>query len=185
VYITARTAEKGAATIKEIEEKTGKKGVVHALVLDMDSFAGVQSFVASLKSEVKRLDIVLLNAGLNKFSYQQLPSGWETDLQVNTLSTILLALLLIPWMRSVGAQHLGILGSSTHMKSDISKFPKTGILDFLNDKKNYTDPMDQYGYSKLLVHYAAAEIAKLVTQPSGRLALVQYAEFQRKKTDHN
>jgi NAD(P)-dependent dehydrogenase (short-subunit alcohol dehydrogenase family) len=138
----------------------------------MDTFAGVQSFVADLKRDVEILDIVLLNAGVTAFSYQELAGGWESDLQVNTLSTTLLTLLLIPYMRNVGAQHLAIVGSSTHIKSNVSNFPETGILDFLNDKKNFKDPMAQYGYSKLLVHYASNEIAKLVIIPSGKLVLV-------------
>lgn len=57
VYITARSAAKGAEAKKVIEERTGKKGVVQVRVLDMDTFAGVRQFVAGLKKDVKKIGL--------------------------------------------------------------------------------------------------------------------------------
>jgi NAD(P)-dependent dehydrogenase (short-subunit alcohol dehydrogenase family) len=60
VIITARTKAKGEKAKKEIETRTGKKGTVDVLVLDMDTFEGVKSFVKELEKTVSRIDIVLL-----------------------------------------------------------------------------------------------------------------------------
>src|SRR4051812_36470508 len=81
VIITARTAAKGEAAKVEIEEKTGRKGVVSVRVLDMDSFAGVEAFVRELKKDIKSIDSVILNAGVHYFSRKVFADGWEGDLQ--------------------------------------------------------------------------------------------------------
>lgn len=100
VIITARTLSRGPTTKATIEARTGKTGVVQVRELDMSTFAGVKTFVDGLKEEVKTIDVVLLNAGVYKTTYDLSPNGWEETLQVNTLSTILLGLLLLPWMKA-------------------------------------------------------------------------------------
>jgi NAD(P)-dependent dehydrogenase (short-subunit alcohol dehydrogenase family) len=174
VIITARNAARGAEAVSTIEARTGKKGIVQVRPLDMDSFSEVKKFVEGLENEVKTIDLVLLNAGCFAVDYKLSPEGWEQDLQVNTLSTALLALLLLPWMRAVKQpgilQHLGIVGSGNHTKVDIvaPEFPKKDVLKHFNDQKHYQGGRPTYALSKLLVHYAALEVAKLAVQPDGR-----------------
>jgi NAD(P)-dependent dehydrogenase (short-subunit alcohol dehydrogenase family) len=174
VIITARNTARGAEAVASIEARTGKKGIVHVRSLDMDSFANVKEFVEGLESEVKSIDIVLLNAGCFAVDYKLSTDGWEQDLQVNTLSTALLAVLLLPWMRSIKqpgkTQHLGIVGSGNHRDVDIiaPEFPKKDVLKYFNDQKHYKGGPPTYALSKLLVHYAALEVAKLAIQPDGR-----------------
>ena len=141
VHITARSAARGAETQKLIEDRTGKIGTVQVWVLDMDTLAGVQNFMKSWDNEVKEIDIVLLNAGTHRFVHRESPDGWEMDLQVNTLGTTLLGLLMLQWMRSVKTpeqtQHLGFVGSGSHFDLvDISSptFPKQDVLNFYNQK---------------------------------------------------
>jgi len=176
VIITARNATRGAEAVATIEARTGKKGMVQVRTLDMNSFVNVKKFVDDLEKEVKSIDIVLLNAGCFSIAYKPSPDGWEGDLQVNTLSTTLLALLLLPWMRAVRQpgkqQHLGIVGSGSHTKVDImaKDFPENGVLKYFNDKKNYKGSKPTYGMSKLLVQYAANEITKLAIDSDERYA---------------
>lgn len=119
-------------------------------------------------------DIVLLNAGVHTFAYQKLPEGWEADLQVNVLSTTLLALLMLQWMRDVKkpgqVQHLTFTGSGSHMEPDIeaAKFPKQDILNHWNQQKNYESGRAQYAVSKLLLLYASREMANLASDDAGR-----------------
>lgn len=174
VIITARNAARGAEAVATIESRTGKKGVVQVRALDMDSFGEVKKFVEGLENEVSAIDIVLLNAGCFAVDYKTSVDGWEQDLQVNVLATALLALLLLPWMRAVRqpgkVQHLGIVGSGTHTKVDIRApgFPKKDVLKYFNEPKNFKGGQLIYALSKLLVHYAALEVAKLAVQPDGR-----------------
>ena len=101
----------------------------------MSTFAGVKNFVDGLNEEVKAIDIVLLNAGLYKKTYDVSPDEWEETLQVNTLSTISLGLLLLPWMEACrppgGRQHLGFVSSGLHTtaKIETEDFPKRMFSD--------------------------------------------------------
>lgn len=167
VIITARTSAKGLVAKNEIEERTGRKDVVVVKTLDMDSFPGVFGFMADLKKEVRSIDRVVLNAGLHRFTYELLPSGWEADLQVNVLSTVLLGLLIMQWMREVKKegqeQHLVFVGSGTHLAPNIEgeKWPKGNVLGFWNQRENFISGINNYGVSKLLLQYVTREIAKL------------------------
>ncbi|KAG4437048.1 hypothetical protein IFR05_007462 [Cadophora sp. M221] len=171
VIITARTLTKGNDAKFEIEERTGRKDVVGVMVLVMDTFAAVKTFVEELRISVKKIDIVLLNAGVHNFDFKQSPDGWEGDIQVNTLSTLLLGLLLLPWLREIQqpgqTQHLGFVGSSSHYTPDISKFPRQGVLDSRNKPENFVSGMHTYAISKLLFHYGALELAKLAVDENG------------------
>ena len=175
VHITARTAIRGAETQKIIEDRTGKKGIIQVWVLDMDTFAGVQHFMREWEAGVRDIDIVLLNAGTHQFVHQESSNGWEMDLQVNTLGTTLLGLLMLQWMRSVRklghTQHLGFVNSGSHFDLvDISspQFPRKDALKFCNQKQNYPGGRPQYGRSKLFQLYAIHEIAKLAIDSDGR-----------------
>lgn len=86
------------------------------MYLDMGTFAGVKDFVERLQKEEKVLDVVFLNAGVQTFpgfAPTVSKDGWEMTLQVNSLSTILLGLLLLPWLKTVGKgeARMGFTGS--------------------------------------------------------------------------
>lgn len=125
-------------------------------------------------SELTILDMVLLKAGLHDITYQKSPGGWEGDLQVNTLSTTLLALLMLQWMRDVKKpgqiQHLTFTSSGSHLDPDVeaSYFPKQDILNHSNQETNFVSSRRQYGISKLLLMYASREIANLALDDAGR-----------------
>jgi len=178
VYITSRKASRGEEARASIEARTGKNGVVHVCELEMDTFAGVKTFVDSLAAEIKEIDIVLLNAGLLQTRFEASPDGWEKTLQVNVLSTTLLALLLLPWMKearpsSGGPQHLGLVSSGLHTTIDIisDEFPKKGVLEYFNDEKHFAG-QKYYAISKLFLMYAAAEIAKFAGGPPGSPSVI-------------
>lgn len=91
------------------------------------------------------------------------------------LSTALLGLLLMPWMRIVKKegreQHLVFVGSGSHFGGwDIGdgKWPAKDVLKSLNERKNYESGFKQYGGSKLLLQYVANEIADLAVDDDER-----------------
>jgi NAD(P)-dependent dehydrogenase (short-subunit alcohol dehydrogenase family) len=167
VIITARTLSRGLAAQATIEARTGKTGIVQVRELDMSTLAGVKTFVDSLKEDVKAIDVVLLNAGVYKMTYDLSPDGWEETLQVNTLSTILFALLLLPWMKTSPpeggrTQHLGFVSSGLHTKAKIETedFPQEDVLRYWSDEKHFL-ASESYALSKLFMMYGVAEIVKL------------------------
>jgi len=62
------------------------------------------------------IDYVLLNPGLLNREFKLGEEGFEESIQVNVLSTALLALLLLPWMeeKGKGKAHLGFVTSGTN-----------------------------------------------------------------------
>jgi len=174
VIITTRSASKGAAAKAAIEAQTHTQGkdIVRALELDMGTFAGTKAFAEKIKAEVSSVDYVLLNAGVLNTEFVQSEEGWEEDIQVNALSTALLALLLLPWVKTAGKgkAHLGFVTSGLHKTIKIGEgFPKEDVLGFFNQKENWekwgAQPM--YGVSKLFEQYVVREIAKLALGPNG------------------
>ncbi len=194
VIITARTSARGNDAKYEIERRTGRKDVVQVRVLDMDTFDSVKVFVKNMRHSVKAIDIVLLasftsllydvgvkkltvrctiqNAGIHNFEYRKLPDGYEADIQVNALSTLLLGFLLLPWMRDVKipgqVQHMSFVGSSSHYSNDISKWPKHDVLKFYSAKENFVSALYNYAVSKLIFHYGSEELAKIAVDESGK-----------------
>lgn len=112
LILAVRNTEKGDSARLDIEKTTGRDGVIQVWQLDMGSFESVKSFSDRVDSELERLDVALLNAGVLSRCFQLSPEGWEATLQVNVLATALLALLLLPKLRASKTPgytpHLGI-----------------------------------------------------------------------------
>ncbi len=86
------------------------------MVLDMSTFAGVEAFANQVKKEVKEINYVCLNAGTLQVAFKLGEEGYEETIQINVLSTALLAILLLPWMKVAGKgkAHLGFVTSGLH-----------------------------------------------------------------------
>jgi NAD(P)-dependent dehydrogenase (short-subunit alcohol dehydrogenase family) len=174
VIITGRSASKARAAKATIEQRTGKTGVIQVRELDMSTFAGVKRFVDELIKDVESIDVVLLNAGLFLADYHRTADGWEETIQVNTLSTVLLGLLLLPWlqeMRPVNGKplHLGFVGSGMHLMVDVEApdFPKEGVLRYWSEQENFRGS-GTYAMSKLFLQYGVDEIVKLAKDEDGK-----------------
>ncbi|KUJ06422.1 NAD(P)-binding protein [Mollisia scopiformis] len=162
VTITARTAAKGEQAKLDIESRTGK--LVDVMILDMDTFEGVKTFVNTFKKENRHFDIILLNCGVQEFVWKPSPEGWFANIQVNVLSTTLLGLLLIQWMRSKPEQsHLLFVGSGSHWENDLSKWPRKDIITFWSKEENFMSGRDAYGISKLMLHYCVNAMDKIAS----------------------
>ena len=171
VIITARTQAKGDAAKMLIEDQTRTKGkgIVKVMELQMDTFASTKVFADKVMAELKTIDYVLLNAGVLNIKYRLGPDGYEESIQINVLSSALLGLLLLPWIKVAGEgkAHLGVVTSGRHRAVDIGgKFPQQDVLGFFNKEENF--PGGQiYAVSKLLEQYVVNELAKLAVGPDG------------------
>lgn len=176
VILGIRSPQKGAAVKTDIETTTGRKNIIEIWEVDYDSFKSVSAFATRVKTELPRLDIVILNAGVAKSRFEPSPEGWEESIQVNVLSTVLLALLLLPTLQRLATTtdqqkttppKLVIVASSTHAK--LTSFPEQdspNILEALNKPESFGPLQYRYSLSKLLVIYATREIAKLALNPA-------------------
>ena len=190
LIITARSEKKGKAAKEQIERYiqalpgSGKEASpeIETYELDMDDFSNLKAFVEKLNADVPKLDAVILNAGVTNRAWSKTREGWEQTLQVNTISTTLLALLLLPKLLSNGDSnkptHLSFVSSGTarSVKPDkVRKFyDSPNALQFMSDEKGWLGGMGQYALSKLVLEYAMRQIARLpsVTPTSGEPTIV-------------
>ncbi|CAJ2511824.1 Uu.00g074490.m01.CDS01 [Anthostomella pinea] len=181
VIITSRNASRGKSALATIERETNgrSKGVVRTLDLDMNRNASIVAFadeVKKLRAGRGGIDFVLLNAGLIGVEFTPADEGWEQNLQVNTLGTALLALLLLPWMKAERANraspaHMAAIGSGQHLDPDIqtwAAWSAEGVLAHYNKPANWPGAQVMYATTKLLLQSAFNELAELAVGEDGR-----------------
>ncbi|MCJ1457929.1 hypothetical protein MMC28_008298 [Mycoblastus sanguinarius] len=173
VILAVRNTSKGEAARAQLEAQTGRNGVVSVLPLDMNSYTSIKAFVDRVDQDFNQIDVAVLNAGLFNVEHVSSPEGWEESLQVNTLSTTLLALLLLGKLRSVKLTnpsplpHLVLVSSGSHTTVPRSSIPTPPdpVLSFVS-----TSPFNgsrQYAISKLLLMYTLKPLAAIATSSGG------------------
>ena len=160
VVLAVRTPAKGEAAKQSIIEVTQRSADdIHVMKLDMSDWASVRAFASNVSTEYDTIDIVVLNAGLAAHKYIKSEiMGYESALQVNTLSTAYLAMLLMPKLKSTAAKK-GTFPQLTITGSMASKYvtaadapPSQSLLDKINDPANF-NPAKAYGEVKLMTQY--------------------------------
>lgn len=149
--------------------------------IDMMSYAGCRE-LGKMARGLKYLDHALLTAGILAFNRRESPEGWETctsplthrevtsltspsAIQVNFLSGALIALLLLPVLKSSpGNPNPPVLTFVTTFGIYPSSFtmgmPKAGsYLRKLSTNKEGMEQAHQYGRSKGLLLYFARELS--------------------------
>ncbi|KAI8630445.1 short-chain dehydrogenase/reductase [Xylariaceae sp. FL1651] len=164
LILGVRSQLKGEAAKEAITNATGYSKI-DILTVDLTSFDSVQAFVENLEKLTDKLDVALLNAGLGNPTYQKSASGWEMAVQVNVLSTALMAVLLLPILRSTAAQgrtpHLTFVNSNGH---DLAKRewlgPDGSLLQACNKEKGWVSE-HSYSMVKLAGMAVMQQIAKV------------------------
>lgn len=176
LIIGSRNLERGKATKSELEQRTNRPGTVQVWELEMNSYQSVKTFARRVNQEIKQLDAALLNAGLWNREFTVSAEGWEESLQVNTLSTSLLAVLLLPKLResssAANPTHLSVVSSQQFVRVKAASLRTEGpLLKHLNDPTNFSGPK-QYGISKLLLEYVLKTVAGLERDEDGALPVI-------------
>lgn len=163
VILAVRTLSKGDEAKKQIEAKTGRTNVLEVWHLDMLDYTSIKSFANRATRELERIDIACLNAGVVMESYKEGPYGYEQTMQVNVLSTALLALLLVPKLRasktSTDTPVLEIVGSTNHFM--VTKLDNETTPFAASNKREGYSPQTQYNVSKLYVMYLQSALLPL------------------------
>jgi len=143
--------------------------------LDMLSYESIIAFVERVKT-LERLDIAILNAGIMKQTYEvALSTGHEETIQVNYLSTALLAILLLPILKvkakakasTNDAPNDTLEAHLVWVQTEVASWAKFKEKDSAPllaalDKPESFNVMDRYGSSKLLGQLFVTELAKRV-----------------------
>ncbi|KAK4955618.1 hypothetical protein LTR10_006557 [Elasticomyces elasticus] len=161
VIIACRNVQKGEAAKKDIAS-SGASTIIEVWQLDLQDYDSVKAF-AKRANSLKRLDIVLENAGINTQNYVSV-GGNESTITVNVVSTFLLALLILPKLQETAKVHnitpnLCIVSSDVHFMTQFNERKSPAIFDTLNDPKQ-ANMMGRYPLSKLLEVLACREIAR-------------------------
>lgn len=177
LVLAVRSLEKGEAAASQLRQ-LHPKASIEVWHLDMCSYESIQAFARRAGSQLSRIDYVLLNAGTMRLKYNKLEStGHEEILQVNYLSTVLLAILLLPVLRSKRPStnepaHLTMVSAALTLAAKFPQRDANPLLPALDDPKNF-DPQETYNTSKLLVHMF---LCKLVDYVSADDVIVNLAD---------
>ncbi|KAK3293590.1 uncharacterized protein B0H64DRAFT_216750 [Chaetomium fimeti] len=101
VVLGVRTPSKGEIAKADIDAAAGTagSGVVSVWPLDLESFDSVRAFVRRADQELERIDAVVENAAV-ALAEREMAEGHVKPVTVNVLSTLLMAVLLVPVMRA-------------------------------------------------------------------------------------
>jgi NAD(P)-dependent dehydrogenase (short-subunit alcohol dehydrogenase family) len=177
MVLAVRSMEKGEAAASQLRQLYPKASV-EVWQLDMSLYDSIQAFARRVESQSWRADIVILNAGVLNLAYTAVEStGHEETVQVNYISTILLAILLLPVLkaqRPVNGEpaHLTIISAALTLAAKFPNRDANPILPAFDDPTTY-NPREQYMSSKVLVQMC---LWKLVDYVSADDVIVNLAD---------
>ncbi|OTB07648.1 hypothetical protein M426DRAFT_242104 [Hypoxylon sp. CI-4A] len=169
LIIAVRSREKGDAAAAKLRLKY-PKATVKVMLVDMSQYDSIQDFVRRVDAQLSRLDIVILNAGLIKLKYTTVPStGHEETVQINYLSTVLLATLLLPILKTKSPPdtpgRLTIVNAALALTVPLlTTNGHKSFLAALDDPKNFVSGTDkQYNASKVMAQMFAYKLVDFVS----------------------
>uniref|UniRef100_P9WEF3 Short chain dehydrogenase vniD n=1 Tax=Virgaria nigra TaxID=1085564 RepID=VNID_VIRNI len=177
LIIAVRNEEKGQrAKASLIAGRQVAADAVQVWKLDLESYDSIGSFIERAGA-LDRLDIAVLNAGvMNQKHVLTAATGREQTIQVNVLSTALLAILLLPLLRakipSGPPGRLSIVSSDMASWAKFKEASATPLLPALDWPESFDVP-ERYCVSKVLGQLFVSELSKrvpasavLITMPS-------------------
>lgn len=156
LILAVRSLEKGEAAAAELRLLSPNSNV-EVWQLDMCLYRSIQAFASRVESQLSRIDIVILNAGVRTLKFTPVEStGHEETVQVNYISTVLLALLLLPTLKAKGPPNgdparLTIVSAALSLAAKLPNKNANPLLPSFDDPKTYA-PLEHYKASKLLAH---------------------------------
>lgn len=168
LVMASRSDERGARAAEALRAEF-PTATIDVWQLDMASYDSVVAFARRCDAELPTIDYVLLNAGVQHLGFRVADAtGHESTLQINYLSTALLALLLASVLRRKGATNpadgrapvLAAVGSEGQYLADP---PAPGpVLAPLDCQRAGFVGFKQYLVSKLLLMAFMARLAEHV-----------------------
>lgn len=162
LILAVRSADKGERVAADFRREF-PSAIVEVWSLEMTSYESILALVKRASTEFsngKRLDIAILNAAVVRTKLTVAESTGHCDvIQVNYLSTALLAILLLPILRHKGNDdkafsapgRLTIVNSGTSYAARLPNRAKRPFLSSFDDPKTWSS-MEQYPASKALGH---------------------------------
>lgn len=174
LVLAVRDVNKGYQAREHIQQHAQVDTLVHVLPLDMSSYDSVRGFMTQLSRTLNSLDVAVLNAGVFSTEFKRTPHGSEETIQVNFISTALLALLLIPHLeRSPGIATLEFVSSrrlsAFEVPTELRQAPR--LIETFNDPARFV-ASKQYQGSKLLITAFSQQLAALIRPSTHGISVV-------------
>ncbi|KAI9751182.1 MAG: hypothetical protein M1835_001252, partial [Candelina submexicana] len=139
VIIAVRSIPRGEAAKAEIESSTQRTGLIEVWECDYGRYDSVKAFAARVGT-LERVDAVILNAGIATEKFERM-EGSESTITVNVISTMLLAMLLLPCLRTSARKWdiepvISIVSSGVHAYTSFSERKSPNVFDTLDDEKS-------------------------------------------------
>lgn len=154
LIMAVRSPAKGNLAATELR-RVFPRAQIDIWALDMDSYTSIIDFATRCRKTLARLDIVVLNAGSWNAQFRRNEAtGHESTLQVNYLSTVLLAIFLLSVLKTAHSAgqpgRLSIVGSDTAYTTRIEIPLSRAVIASLDMEDGYRG-MEQYSQTKLLL----------------------------------
>ncbi|XP_029048293.1 dehydrogenase/reductase SDR family member on chromosome X-like [Osmia bicornis bicornis] len=145
VLIACRTPSAGEKVILQIRESGVKSGQAKVYKLDNASLDSVKQFALEIKRDYKQIHVLVNNAGIMFYPYDETVEGFEQQWGVNYLSHFLLTALLLPLLKAGGLPQ-----QSSRIVNVTSCAHLLGKINFsdINSKNRFLS-MNAYSQSKL------------------------------------
>ncbi|XP_077283492.1 WW domain-containing oxidoreductase [Arctopsyche grandis] len=148
VIMACRDMSNTQKAINEIRSKREQSGeLCIPLALDLSSLENVKLCAESCSKLTKKIDILILNAGVFGISYLQTIDNYETTFQVNHLSHLYLTLLLEPLL--VRNSRVIFVSSESHRFASLNKPIEDLCAEDLSPNYESFGSMTAYNNSKL------------------------------------
>jgi retinol dehydrogenase-12 len=139
VILAVRNIQKGEAAKKSIiESEKRPDSTVEVWELDLASYASTKAFVKRVNRDLKRLDVVVANAGIYVYEFEMAEED-ESTITVNNVSTFLMGIGLLPKLRETSIAHktqtvLTFTGSFVHYLTEFPEQKADNIFKELAEK---------------------------------------------------
>ncbi|KAJ8930539.1 hypothetical protein NQ314_016652 [Rhamnusium bicolor] len=151
VYMACRDMKRCEKAREEIVVDTKNK-YVYCRKCDLASLQSIRDFVKTFKSEQKRLDVLINNAGVMNTPNSKTKDGFEMQLGVNHMGHFLLTNLLLDQLKDSAPSRIINVTSVAHKRGTINK-------EDLNSDTKY-DASAAYAQSKLANILFTKELVK-------------------------
>ena len=180
LILAVRSRKKGEEAVAKLQ-KEFPSARLEVWELEMTSYESIQSFVHRIETDLVRLDITILNSGLahTKFTICK-STGHDDVVQVNYLSTFLLAILILQALKkkkkspTSSPPRLTIVSSGSALQAQLPNRNERPLLGSFDDPQIQPfDTLERYGASKLLGHLFFVRLLKYLNPEEAIVNLVQ------------
>ncbi len=152
LVLHGRDEEKVMRACHGIRTAVPLASLLHMACADLSDLAGVARMAHELTRRMRRLDVLINNAGVYMTERRTTRDGFEMTLAVNHLAHFLLTSLLLPLLRESAAPRVVTVSSMVHTSGRI-------LFDDMNSAQRF-DGYHAYANSKLANALFANELAR-------------------------